>query len=201
MRILVDMDGVIADWGRAYGESLDLFGEEAANIPRHHEQTTFDLRAGRTDREKAIIGAVMIEPGFYSRLEPIPGAKAALKEMLKEGHDVRIVTSPWVSNPTCASDKLNWVVKHYGSHWASRVVITTDKTLVRGDVLIDDKPSVTGVDDPQWTHILFDQPYNQDVNGRLRIRTWDEWRVILGTYVARELASASVTFRTVPVVA
>ena len=149
-RILVDMDGVIADWGHAYGESLDMFGEDAANIPRHKDQRGFDLHAGRTDRERALIDAVMIEPGFYSRLRPIPGAKEALKGMVKAGHDVRIVTSPWVSNPTCASDKLNWVVKHYGSHWGPRVIITADKTLVRGDILIDDKPEIHGAAEPEW---------------------------------------------------
>jgi 5'-nucleotidase len=173
VRILVDMDGVIANWGRAYNESLDAFGEDAALIPRHADQITFDLNAGRTKRERAIIGAVMVEPGFYARLEPIPGARSALKSALKAGHDVRIVTSPWVSNPTCASDKLNWVAKHYGSHWASRVVITPDKTIVRGDVLIDDKPEITGSMEPEWEHVLFDQPYNQHVD-RPRIARWDD---------------------------
>lgn len=180
-RILVDMDGVIADWGHAYGESLDLFGDEAANIPRHKDQRSFDLHAGRTDREKAIIGAVMIEPGFYSRLRPVKGAKEALKAMVEAGHDVRIVTSPWVSNPTCASDKLNWVVKHYGSHWGPRVIITADKTLVRGDILIDDKPEIHGDMEPEWEHVLFDQPYNRDVHKR-RMIDWGNWQDIIAGY-------------------
>ncbi len=179
MRILVDMDGVIADWGHAYGLSLDAFGDEAALIPRHKDQRSFNLNEGRTERERAIIAAVMVEPGFYARLEPIPGAKQALKAMVKQGHDVRIVTSPWVSNPTCASDKLNWIVKHYGSHWGARVIITTDKTLVYGDVLIDDKPEIHGDVEPTWEHILFDQPYNQNVQ-KARIRDWSEWADVLG---------------------
>lgn len=178
LRILVDMDGVIADWGHAYGESLDAFGESAALIPRHADQRSFNLNEGRTEAEQAIISAVMVEAGFYSRLRPIPGAKLALKAMLKAGHDVRICTSPWVSNPTCASDKLNWVAKHYGSHWAQRVIITTDKTLVHGDVLIDDKPEVKGENDPFWEHVLFDQPYNRDVP-KPRIREWSEWARVL----------------------
>lgn len=183
VHILVDMDGVIADWGHAYNESLNEFGEESANIPRHHQQVSFDIHAGRTEREKAIIGAVMVESGFYSRLRPIPGAKAALKQMVKDGHDVRIVTSPWVSNLTCASDKLNWVADNYGSHWASRVIITTDKTLVTGDFLIDDKPAVHGVREPDWEHILFDQPYNQDVADKQRIVGWDGWQTqVFGIY-------------------
>jgi 5'-nucleotidase len=177
------MDGVIADWGRAYGESLDLFGVDAAAIPRHKDQRSFNLNEGRTERERILIAAVMVEEGFYSRLQPIQGAKQALKAMVKDGHDVRIVTSPWVSNPTCASDKLNWIVKHYGSHWGPRVIITADKTLVRGDFLIDDKPEVTGSVEPEWEHILFDQPYNRDVNDKQRITGWDGWATqVFGIY-------------------
>ena len=178
-RILVDMDGVIADWGHAYNRSLDTFGEDAAGIPRHEDQQTFDLNKDRTERERGIIGAIMIEPGFYSRLEPIEGAQQALKAMLERGYDVRIVTSPWVSNSTCASDKLNWIVKHYGSHWGPRVIITSDKTLVRGDFLIDDKPDINGAADPEWEHIVFDQPYNRNVVGKRRITNWYQWEMKL----------------------
>ena len=177
--ILVDMDGVIADWGRAYGECLDRYGESAASIPRHENQITFNLHTDRTAEEIEIIKRVMVEPGFYARLDPIPGAKTALKQMVKDGHDVRIVTSPWVSNPTCASDKLNWIAHHYGSHWASRVVITTDKTLVRGDILIDDKPDVDGDYSPTWEHVYFHQPYNARRCDKRRITDWNNWRDIV----------------------
>lgn len=179
MRILVDMDGVIADWGLAYGESLDRYGEPAALIPRHADQRSFNLNEGRTVEERALIAAVMVEAGFYSRLLPIRGAKTALRSMLKAGHDVRLCTSPWVSNPTCASDKLNWVAKNYGTHWAQRVIITTDKTLVHGDFLIDDKPDVKGVHTPSWEHVLFTQPYNTHITDRRRITDWAEWEAAL----------------------
>lgn len=177
--VLVDMDGVIADWGDGYNRSLEKHGAAAALIPRHHEQLTFDLHAGRTAEEVEIIKSVMVEEGFYSQLVPIPGAKAALKSMLKAGHDVRIVTSPWVSNPTCASDKLNWIVKHYGSQWGARVVITADKTIVRGDYLIDDKPDVRGSQHPSWEHIYFHQPYNAERPDRRRIVDWSEWESVI----------------------
>jgi 5'-nucleotidase len=189
MRILVDMDGVIADWGHAYGESLERHGEAARLIPRHADQRTFNLNDGRTEEEKDIIASVMVEPGFYAQLQPIPGAKQALKEAVKAGHDVRIVTSPWVSNPTCASDKLNWIVKHYGSQWGARVVITADKTLVRGDILIDDKPEVKGSLMPEWEHILFDQPYNQHVQRR-RIVQWDPDTLLIAAEMLWTGASA-----------
>jgi hypothetical protein len=40
----------------------------------------------------------------------------------------------------------------------NRVILTHDKTLVRGDVLIDDKPGITGNMIPAWKHLVFDSP-------------------------------------------
>lgn len=179
MRILCDMDGVIADWGNTWDELLETYGEAGAAIPRHAQQVTFNLNEGRTPAERQIIAEIMGFPGFYSQLRPIPGARTALRQILKAGHDVRLVTAPWVSNPTCASDKLNWVAKNYGSHWAQRVILTTDKTLVHGDYLIDDKPAVTGSHEPVWEHVLFSQPYNVDVVDKRRITNWADWEEVL----------------------
>lgn len=179
MRVLVDMDGVIADWGAAYGAALDAHGPAAAGIPRHHQQTSFDLLAGRTDDEKRVIWQVLAQPGFYAGLAEIPGAHTALSSILRAGHDVRFVSSPWPSNVSCASDKLAWVGRHYGPDWVPRVILTTDKTLVYGDLLIDDKPEVTGAVEPFWEHVLFDQPYNRSISRKRRMFRWDEWETII----------------------
>lgn len=175
-RILVDLDGVIADWGAEYDSMLDSFGEEAAGIPRHADQRTFNLNEGRTAREKVIIHSIMCEPGFYSRLTLLPGARNALHEMRDAGHDVRIVTSPFISNPTCASDKLNWIMDRLGQSWAQRTIITTDKTLVRGNYLIDDRPVIIGAASPMWDHVVLTQPYNLHITDKLRLDSLAEWK-------------------------
>ena len=36
----------------------------------------------------------------------------------------------------CASEKYGWIVKHFGQGWASAVVMTADKTTVRGYRLV-----------------------------------------------------------------
>lgn len=172
MRLLVDQDAVISSWGDGFDRRLDAYGEAAANIPRTAHQQQWDLNAGRTPAEVKIIREVMEAPGFYRDLEPIPGAKRALKDALRAGHDVRIVSSPFISNPTCASDKLDWIVRHYGSHWGSRLVLTNDKTIVRGDILVDDKPEISGSMDPSWMHVVFgDYAYNRHVEGP-RVTHW-----------------------------
>jgi len=37
-----------------------------------------------------------------------------------------------------------WVKQHLGAEWMKRIIITCDKTLIHGDLLIDDKHAVTG---------------------------------------------------------
>lgn len=184
LRILIDQDAVIADWGAGFDRPLERYGDDAAGIPRSAEQPVWDLNQDRTPREREIIAEVMTEPGFYGQLDPIPGAHDALHWLVDSGHDVRIVSSPYITNPTCASDKMNWIVEHYGTEWADRLILTTDKTVVRGDVLIDDKPTITGSAHPEWRHIIFGHyAYNKAV-ARPRLTHWDRKEVALTIWEA-----------------
>lgn len=174
-RVLVDMDGVIVDWGEAYGRSLDLWGSVADGIPRHKDQRTFNLYEGLTDQQGWVVGRVMKTLDYYD-MAPIPGAIDALWSMLDYGHDVMICTSPWLPNEKCVSDKIEWVQDNLSSDWADRVIITKDKTVVKGDWLIDDKPQITGrAINPEWIHVVFDQPYNREVTGQPRLKSWKDW--------------------------
>ncbi|MBG6106562.1 hypothetical protein [Frigoribacterium sp. CG_9.8] len=174
-RILVDLDDTIADWSSRYDSALNRT-QGAENIPRSHQHESFDLTTGRTPAEKKIIHAIMAEHSFYAELQPITGAIRALQEMVMDGHEVFLVTSPWVSNPTCASDKLRWVEDHLGTEWSRRTIITSDKTMIRGDVLFDDKGEITGIATPTWTQILVSQPHNRHTEGLVRLRGWFNWR-------------------------
>lgn len=180
MRVLVDMDDVVAEWGAGYDQLLDEHGDVAAGIPRRGDRKDWDLRTGRSAAERKIIEQVMQEPGFYRFLRAVPGARTALRQIRDAGHDIRFVSAPYISNPTCASDKIAWIARHYGSRWAQRVILTTDKTVVRGDILIDDRPDITGGDVPTWEHVVFTQPYNEHITDRRRLSSWSDWRDILG---------------------
>ena len=175
MRVLVDMDGVIANWGKQWDHVLNTYWPES-RAPRHAQQRSFDLKAGLDEYDRDVVNMVMDHPHFYRDIEPMPGAVEALHDMVEAGYTVNICTSPWLSNPTCVQDKLSWLDAHVGEGWAKRAVVTMDKTLVHGDVLIDDKPSVTGSHEPTWEHVLFDQPYNREVVGQRRICGWQDWQ-------------------------
>ncbi len=40
--------------------------------------------------------------------------------------------------------QFEWVQQHLGRGWVNRLVITKDKTIVTGDLLIDDRPKIKG---------------------------------------------------------
>ena len=40
--------------------------------------------------------------------------------------------------------QFEWVQEHLGQDWTGRMIVTKDKTMAYGDILIDDRPNVTG---------------------------------------------------------
>ncbi len=46
----------------------------------------------------------------------------------------------------CVCVQYAWVEKHLGHDFLEQVILTRDKTLITGDILIDDKPDILGED-------------------------------------------------------
>lgn len=185
--ILVDMDGVQADleerfWAQWAATQPDA-PQRADADPTH-----FYLEDQLPEAWRPQVRDLVNSPGFYRDLPPVPGAGVALNEMLDHGWDVIVCTAPLLSNPTCASDKLAWLEEHIGPGWSRRCVIAKDKSLVRGDLLIDDKPTVTTTLTPTWTHVVFDAPYNRTAASPHRLTGWGTWRQTLTPLLGRTAA-------------
>lgn len=164
--VLVDIDNVIAGWTDAIVDGYVEAGGDAADI----DFERWDL--GLTGEKNRRLRAVQAAPGFYAGLQPIDGAIEGLYLLRDLGATVKLCSTPDATNPTCASDKVDWVANHVGTAWVKDLILTHDKTLVRGAVLIDDKPEVTGAVVPEWEHIIFDQPYNRHVTGKRILTGW-----------------------------
>lgn len=175
--ILIDQDGVLANYDTRL---LEIVAEEIPGfMPLPHEHHThFEIAKNYPAELWPLFEEITHRPGFYRSLPPIPGAIEALRDLLARGYDVRICTAPKKRSRYCAQEKIEWVREHLGQEFAERTIITRDKTLVHGDILVDDKPEVTGVRTPSWEHILHDRPYNRHV-AKQRM-TWANYQEILG---------------------
>jgi len=110
--IYVDMDDVLCDYTQAYQEAIKR--TPAMKYP----QSQF---------------------GFFVNLQPIEGAIASFQKLIASP-DVEpyILTAPSIENPLCYTEKRIWVEQHLGFEVTNKLIICSNKGLLRGDKLIDD---------------------------------------------------------------
>jgi 5'(3')-deoxyribonucleotidase len=105
-------------------------------------------------------------PGFYSDLDPMPGAIEAF-EKLCDKYEVYILTAPSWENPSSYTDKRLWVEKYLGEKGYKRLIISNDKSLFSGRALIDDRTKY-GVTKFKGEHIHFGSDNFPDWNNVLK---------------------------------
>lgn len=75
--------------------------------------------------------------GFFLSLEEIEDSIYSFRR-LQEKYDVWILTRPSFKNINCYSEKAQWVLDHLGIEELKKTIMCGDKSLVKGDYLIDD---------------------------------------------------------------
>lgn len=106
--------------------------------------------------------------GFFSGLKPIPGAVGAYKWLKSQGFRVLFLTAPSVMNPLCYTEKRLSIEKIFGYTACEDLIIATDKSLLRGNVLIDDRVDSNKQQDFEGTLIHFGSLAIPDWNAALR---------------------------------
>ena len=162
MLILLDQDNVLADFESGFRRHWrNRFGEDA---PIEGKEHLFYIRDRLPEHLQAYAAELYGTVGFFESLPPVSGAVEAARALLAAGHDVRICTAPVNQYRYCAGEQIAWVEQHLGTEWTRRVIIAKDKTWVRGDILIDDKPNIEGTLPPLWQHRLYDAPHNRHLD-------------------------------------
>ena len=176
--LLIDMDGVVCDWAGRLKTNFEALYPDRKLLP-YSEFTEFYLADSHPEEWRNDIKNVAYQKGFYKSLPPIEGAIECLKDMEQnclDFVDPFICSSPQTNSTDicCHSEKAQWVEEHLGEFWTKRLILTKDKTLIRGHFIFDDKPKIEGIMDPTWAHVVFDQPWNQEIKGTFRF-TWMDW--------------------------
>lgn len=160
--LLVDVDGILAnlqdDWYPRYNAlkpegypDLTPASVTSWDIPQAHHPTLW---------------GVISQPGLYRNLKPLPGAVEGLKAVYDSGrYDIYIVTSATAAEHT-PTEKIAWLGEYFPYISRKNIITAHNKTLIRGDVLIDDGPTnITGWLDVNHhgTVLTITYPYNERV--------------------------------------
>lgn len=78
-------------------------------------------------------------PDAYLHLDPYPGGLEGVQSLIGMGHEVWIASKPATAKAYTYSNKVTWILG-WLPEMSRRIILTHDKGLLRGDVLIDDRP-------------------------------------------------------------
>ena len=117
--------------------------------------------------------SVLHDDELWKRLEPIPGSVEVLQKLYDEGHQLYMVTA--TNYHTCKT-KVERLLELFPFLDWDHIIITSNKQMVKGDILIDDGPH--NLVDGEYFKILFDRPHNRSFDAAahqmLRATTWEE---------------------------
>jgi len=186
--VLLDMDGTVVDWDSGFRQAW----ANRSVIDRTKSYAMEDCVPAEF-REEA--KQVMMSPGFFRHLPAFPNAIKEVIKMEQAGFQIWFCTSPLLGHPTCCQEKLEWIQEHFGEEYVKRVILCQDKTTVRGDILVDDKPTITGLHNPTWQQCIFNAPYNQAQTDLPRMSEWSDWETPLKKVLERSGMKRIPSFR------
>ena len=167
--VLVDMDGVLADFDGATQAHL-----ESLEIPIR-ERNNFYYRDDYPEADYAdVINKLHASQNFFRNLPPVDGAIEGWDKIKDLGYEPRICSSPLHTNEWCKEEKLKWIEEHLGREAAKSAIIDSKKELYDGIALIDDRPEVKTSGETAWRHVVFDAPYNKESKSTIRLSGWDD---------------------------
>jgi len=160
--IALDIDGVVANFTE---KVVEIYNQRHLPPIRFEDFKSFSFEECFSPPVVERIVQIFNEPGFFASLQPLPRA-IEIVDLLSKDHHVEICTAPPHNvNPLAISEKISWALQHW-PHLGRQVTVTTNKYLVKSDILIDDSISnITKwcMHHPQGHGFLVSQPWNADI--------------------------------------
>ena len=169
MTILLDMDDVLTTCVTVW---IDILNKKYGRNVQYTDVLYWDfsLLYPKLTREQILEPLGMEE--FWNRVEPIKDAQKYVEQLQKLGNRIVVVTA---SYPSSYQYKGNVIHKFFPFIDLDDIVVAHNKSLVKGDVLVDDNPK--NFSDDRYG-ILFTAPHNKnyktDNKKIFRADTWED---------------------------
>ncbi len=181
LTILVDMDDTLECLSTAW---IDYLNEHFYTNVSPSDIDSWDMSKAFPTLTPEEIYGVLSHEELWKTVTPIPGAVKYLKKLIDDGHDVYVVTA---SQPETVNTKLQLVLFRYFPYITrEKVIITGNKQMIRGDILIDDGFHNFG---GQPMGMLFTANHNRDISDKalamvnaVRVKNWKEIYELIHNY-------------------
>jgi 5'-nucleotidase len=170
MILLLDMDGPLADFDAYFWQvCTDQGWGFDITTPAEQRHRFFDEHLPVKTHRKLAREMINGTPWFRD-LPVTPGAVAGVHELMSV-FDVWVCTKPLEANQWCASDKAAWIVRHFPA-LTSKLIMAPDKSMIVGDILLDDAPHPGWYEHAAWRPVIFTAPFNRDGSKWANLPSW-----------------------------
>jgi len=182
----VDLDGVCGDYTAAFRRVVAH--ERGIDRAELGDQRSWDFGEWGLDRAEfeRLHRVAVLEHRMFRSMPPMPGAAEALWRLSDAGVWIRIITHRLAVNwghAVAVSDTVAWLDR-VGLPYRD-ICFLGHKPQVEADLYVDDAPhNVLGLREHGADVVVFDAPYNHDVDGP-RAHTWAELEVLTVEAAAR----------------
>lgn len=182
--ILVDVDGVVADTHKSW---LEMYNQDYDDDLKVEEVTKWALHEFVKPECGRDIYKYLENPDFYDNTPMIDGALAGVRYLREIGHRVIFVSAGFFESKVRWLGRMGFLQEFpypndVRPSTATDVILCNDKSLIRGDYLIDDRHA--NVLNFHSTGILFNQPWNSEILYDNRVYTW----IDIGIYFHQQRA-------------
>lgn len=170
LTILIDMDDVLEELTETWISEINRkFGTSV----KSSDVVSWDIAQYFPSLSKNQVFSPLHDPEFWNKLHTTKYAYDVVKQLIADGHKIRIVTA---SHPKTIVPKIDFLLKEFPYLKWNDVIIAHDKSLVSGDVMIDD--GVHNLVNSPCRKLLFhryhNQSYDAEANGMTRVFGWKE---------------------------
>lgn len=168
-RILIDMDGVLAD---VYTRFFELYEQETGQKKTMEEIIGF--KEGEAFPE---VYRWVETPGFFRTMPVMPDSQRVMK-LLNEKYEI-IVVSMATEFPVSLTDKQLWLNENFPFMSWKQVVFCGNKSLINADLMIDDH--FKNLDNFEGETIMYIQPHNINNHDHLhnKVSSWADIEKLL----------------------
>ena len=153
---------------------LAVLNEKYNTIYQKEDIREWDIASYFSGIDKKDIFAPLLTDEFWTTVTPKPDAQEILRKLHDEGHGLYIVTAS--AYQSLHSKMENCLFKYFPFIDWNHVIITQNKRLIKGDILIDDNPQ--HLIEGGHISILMDMPHNRQFDNELygieRVSSWYE---------------------------
>lgn len=169
--VLIDLDDTMTRLTRTWCHRLNQMHGTNVSEEDIHGWKISDYFPELTEAQ---VFAPVHEDEFWREVEPMVDAPKYIKKLMDEGFEVYICTASFFDT---IKSKFEYVLGRYFPFisW-NQVIVTKNKQLVNGDILIDD--GIHNLEGGRYKKVLMSAPHNRDYDaeshGMTRVKSWEE---------------------------